>query len=177
MLFRKLNLGDEAKYRSLRLFSLQESPFAFSESYEDECVKTAEQFHDQFNMNTSMKGTFIMGAFTNKEELVGFVSIARDTRSKALHKAFLHTMYVTPAYRSKGIGNKLIMNLRNEIEHLEGLEQIHLWVLLSDYNAVEFYEKAGFIGQGALVKQDLKIHGQYVDAMYMVKYLVNHPGS
>jgi len=86
-------------------------------------------------------------------------------------------MYVTPAYRSKGIGGKLIMNLRNEIEHLEGLEQIHLWVLLSDYNAVEFYEKAGFIGQGALVKQDLKIHGQYVDAMYMVKYLVNHPGS
>ncbi len=177
MLFRKLKLVDAAQYRTLRLFSLHESPYAFSESYEDESRKTVEQFCEQLNMYATIKGTFIMGAFTDKEVLVGFVSIARDTRSKALHKAFLHTMYVTPAYRSMGIGKQLIMNLQNEIEHFEGLEQIHLWVLLSDYNAVKFYEKAGFIGQGALVKQDLKINGQYVDAMYMVKYLVNHPGS
>jgi hypothetical protein len=57
------------------------------------------------------------------------------------------------------------------IESLKGVEQIHLWVLISDTSVMNFYEKCDFQTHGAIVKNDLKIGDRYVDAMYMVKYL------
>ncbi len=40
----KLGIEDVEQYQNLRLISFQESPFAFSESYEDECKRSVEDF-------------------------------------------------------------------------------------------------------------------------------------
>ena len=51
------------------------------------------------------------------------------------------------------------------------LEQIHLWILHTDRSASGFYQRLGFIPQGPLVKKDLKVGDQYIDAEYLVLYL------
>ncbi|MEO0341645.1 MAG: GNAT family N-acetyltransferase [Bacteroidota bacterium] len=172
---RKLSNQDlEAYYYQLRLFSFKESPFAFSESYTDALAAGAQAFLEDINLPHSQQGLFTMGAFKANEELVGFVKFKRDQRSKALHKAMLHAMYIHPEYRGQKVGSLLMRHLFSIIQQMKGLEQIHLWVLsLPEVPnpAISFYQKFGFEITGPQVKKDLIIEGKYVDANYMVCYL------
>lgn len=171
MNFRFLDKNDILIFKELRLLSLKESPLAFSESYEDELKKTDAQFDFELEIIGKPAESFVLGVFLKTNELIGFVKFHRDTRSKAHHKAMLHTLYIKPQFREQGIGKKLVTELFKTIESLKDLEQIHIWVLISDTSVVKFYEKFGFINQGTIVKNDLKIDDRYVDAIYMVKYL------
>lgn len=171
--FRFLNPKDRTTYQSLRLASYQEAPFAFSESYEDELDRPVSYFAAELEMKGHPPEWFVLGAFSEREKLIGFVKFRRDLRSKARHKSMIHAMYVAPEYRKYGIGKGLIDQLLISVKELENLEQIHLWVLHADgsVSASDFYKKCGFISQGPLVKKDLKIGETYIDAEYMVMYL------
>jgi ribosomal protein S18 acetylase RimI-like enzyme len=171
MNFRFLDKNDILTFKELRLLSLQESPLAFSESYEDELKKMDVQFELELNIIGIPAESFVLGVFSKLNELIGFVKFQRDTRSKARHKATLHALYIKPQYRKQSIGKTLMTELFKIIESLKGVEQIHLWVLISDTSVMNFYEKCDFQTHGAIVKNDLKIGDRYVDAMYMVKYL------
>ena len=171
MIFRFLNSNDIPAYKELKSFSLSESPLAFSDSYEDEFTKSDLEYQSELEIIGLPAESFVLGAFSDNKELIGFVKFKRDTRTKARHKASIHALYIKPQFRAHGVGKKLITELLKTIESLKGLEQIHLWVLISDTSVVNFYAKCGFITQGAIVKNDLKIQNRYVDAVYMVKYL------
>ena len=171
MHIRVLTPNDAAAYKQLRLLSLQESPLAFSESLEDEAQKEMETIALELTAIGQPPASFVLGAFSHENELWGFVTFKRDQRSKALHKSMIHALYVTPAQREKKIGAALINTIISYARQLNGLEQIHLWVLYADSSATDFYKKMGFISQGTLVKNDLKIGDIYVDAAYMVLYL------
>ena len=166
-----LTPDDAGIYRQLRLKSYEVSPFAFSESYADERSRPESDFATELQIKGNPAEWFVLGAFTEQNELAGFVKFRRDERSKARHKAMIHAMYVTPEYRNNRIGKLLIMAVLEHIKQLQGLEQIHLWVLHSDSSASDFYKKCGFESQGTLVKNDLKIGDTYIDAEYMVMYL------
>lgn len=171
MIFSFLNTEDIDSYKELKCFSLSESPMAFSDSYEDELNKTNSEYQSEIETIGLPFESFVLGVFSESKELIGFVKFKRDTRTKARHKASLHALYIKPKFREHGLGKKLVTELFKTIESLQGLEQIHLWVLISDTSVVNFYNKCGFIAQGAIVKNDLKIENRYVDAVYMVKYL------
>ena len=158
-------------YMALRLYSYQEAPTAFSESYEDECKRTVDEYGTELRPQGAPVEVFALGAFTSTGELVGFVTFKRDRRWKARHKAMIHAMYVHPEYRQHHVGAALMKEIIDRARAMPGLEQMHLWVLHGDAPASGFYKKAGFESQGTLVKNDLKINGQYVDAEYMVMYL------
>lgn len=168
---RLLDKKDAAKYRALRLKSFQESDLAFSRSYEDEKHKTIDEFAEELIIRGNPPEWFVIGAFTNDDRLVGMVRFRRDLRTKARHKSMLHTMYVDPEFRNCGLGRRIVLDLLERVRRLEGLEQIHLWVLHADGSASGFYKKFGFISQGPFVKKDLKVGDVYVDAEYMVLYL------
>ena len=171
MIFRLLNINDISIYKELKCFSLKESPLAFSDSYEDELLKNDSDYESELKIIGLPAESFVFGAFSESKELIGFVKFKRDKRTKARHKATLHALYIKPQFRGNGIGKKIIDGLYKTIALLQGLEQIHLWVLISDTSVVKFYESCGFLSQGAIVKNDLKIGDRYVDAIYMVKYL------
>ena len=169
---RVLTTEDAEAFRDLRLKSYQEDPFSFSESYEDERVKPLSKFTEELTPKGNPLEWFVLGAFARNHSLIGFVKFRRDQRSKARHKSMLHAMYVDTKFRKQGIGEKLIVHLLDRAKELEGLEQIHLWVLHYKGNsASNFYRKCGFENLGFVVKKDLKINDQYIDAEYMVKYL------
>lgn len=171
MVIKILNQQDSLKFRELRLFSFQESPFSFSESYEDECNKSLAEFENDLSQIGNPVESFVIGIFTESSELIGVAKFKRDNRTKAKHKAMIHAFYILPEHRRKGLGKKLMIELLKKAKAISELEQIHLWVLISDDSALQFYEKCGFASQGSEVKNDLKINDQYVDAVYMVKYL------
>ena len=167
-----INKSHAKTYRSLRLRSFEESPLAFSESYQDEKLKSVTTFALELEAKGTPIEHFVLGAFTVSDELVGFVTFKRDTRSKARHKSMIHAMYVAPEVRGKSIGKLLMEALFTKVKAIEGLEQIHLWVLhANDISASDFYKKLGFESQGTAVKKDLKIGDTYIDAEYMVMYL------
>jgi GNAT superfamily N-acetyltransferase len=168
---RQLDKADAAAYRRLRLESFRESPFAFSESYEDESKKTEADFANDLTSSGEPAERFVLGAFSEDLQLIGFVTFKRDLRAKARHKSMIYAMYTTAGARRQGVGRALVTEVISRARRLEGLEQIHLWVLHGTTSAADFYRKLGFQSQGPVVKKDLKINGQYVDAGYMVLYL------
>jgi ribosomal protein S18 acetylase RimI-like enzyme len=170
MTIRFLVYKDIVLYREARLRSLKESPFAFSDSYEDQ-LKKATDFYDEIEMTGSPPEKFTLGAFSEQDELVGFVKFKRDQRSKARHRASLHSLYVIPEFRGKGIAKMMITELFKIIEPIPGLEQLQLSSIISHNSTVSFYEKMGFQMLGGILEKDLIIEGKYVDAMYMVKFL------
>ncbi len=169
MNIRVLTKKDVKNYRTLRLYSFEESPYAFSESLADERKKSENYFADYISSDDNK---FTLGAFSEENELIGFVTFKRDAREKARHKSMLLAMYVHPDFRQTGIGGKLVVEITERAKKLNGLEQIHLWALHSpnSISASNFYKKHGFISQGTMVKKDLKVNGIYVDAEYMVLY-------
>ncbi|MEM7373309.1 MAG: GNAT family N-acetyltransferase [Bacteroidota bacterium] len=164
---RLLTPTDAAGFQALRLKSYQEAPFAFSESYEDEVVKHIDLFAQELNIVGDPPEWFVLGAFDSAGQLAGFVKFRRDRRSKGRHKSMIHAMYVDPVYRNQGIGHQLMQEVLTKAKTLQGLEQVHLWVLHAKTSAADFYAKLGFVSQG-IVKKDLKVEGKYVDAEYMV---------
>lgn len=166
---RLLQAADAAAFRQLRLLSFQESPLGFSESYEDESKRPLSDFEEEITPIGSPPTYYVLGAFL-EDQLVGFVKFKRDKRSKALHKSMVHAMYTKPELRNQGIGKLLMEELISRAEAMPGLEQIHLWVLHTDRSASGFYQRLGFIPQGPMVKKDLKVGDQYIDAEYLVLY-------
>ncbi|MBX2874442.1 MAG: GNAT family N-acetyltransferase [Saprospiraceae bacterium] len=156
-------------FRQLRLLSFQESPLGFSESYEDESKRPLADFEEEIRPIDNPPTYYVLGAFV-ENELVGFVKFKRDRRSKALHKSMVHAMYTKAARRSQGIGKLLMEEVIRRAKAMPGLEQIHLWVLHTDRSASGFYKRLGFIPQGPMVKKDLKVGDQYIDAEYLVLY-------
>lgn len=169
---RLLDECDSETYRTFKLLSLKESPLSFSDSLEDEIVKPLEAYKAMLS-NPNPQENFVLGAFDkDSDELIGSLSFKRDNRTNARFKGMIHVMYVHPDHRGKNVGSLLVSKLFEYAAQMEGLEQIHLWVLKSgDSSAIAFYSKLGFLRQDMCVKKDLKIGDDYVDAEYMVKYM------
>ncbi len=167
---RQLNLDHAPAFQALKLFGLQESPFSFSDSYEDENNKSKNDFLKEFEQFMEHEERFILGAFDQKNELKGYVIFKRDARSNSRHKAMIHNMYTHPDVRGKRVGKALMQMVLDRAKRMPDLEQIHLWVLHADTSASGFYAKLGFERQGPYVKKDQKILGRWVDAEYMVLY-------
>ncbi|AHM62756.1 acetyltransferase [Flammeovirgaceae bacterium 311] len=168
---RQLTELDAPVYRDLRLESLRDAPFAFSSSYEEEVGLPLENFVGRLTAVGSPPESYVLGAFTEASELVGTITFKRDTRLKARHKSMIYAMYTKAGTRGHGVGKALVEEVIRRARAMEGLEQIHLWVLHATTSAAEFYRKCGFTGQNELIRNDLKIEGRYVDAEYMSLYL------
>ena len=169
---RILSQNDTNDYQALRLESFRESPYAFSESYEDAINISKEEFKAEITPTGTPPEQFVLGVVKDKSTLAGFVKFRRDKRTKARHKSMIHAMYIAPQYRNLKLGEQLIQEVIKRARTLEGLEQIHLWVLHNNkISASNFYKRCGFISQGPFVKQDIKVGEEYVDAEYMVMHL------
>ncbi len=171
MNIRFLDENDDIIYRELRLSSLKESPFAFSDSYEDQLSKSILDYQIEIKKIINPIESFTLGAFSEHNQLIGFVKFRRDIRSKARHRASLFSLYVKPDYRGKGIAKKLVLELLKSIEPITELKQLQLSTIIAKDSLIDFYKSFGFQKLGGIIKNDLIIENQYVDAIYMVKYL------
>jgi RimJ/RimL family protein N-acetyltransferase len=166
MEIRQLNTIDAEEYLSIRLEALQNSPYAFASSYEEEKNQTAAKFKNRF---ATPANTFTFGAF-EESQLVGVVTLVSEQLLKLSHRANIVAMYIKPEKRGIRLGKALISKVIEKAYTLEGIEQIYLSVVTTNIPAKKLYASCGFEVFG-IEKRALKIENTYFDEEHMVLFL------
>ena len=147
----------------IRLEALEREPHAFSESAAMHRTRSVEEVTARMRATSE---SFGLGAFCDGR-LVGILRFERAQREKNRHRASLHSVYVTPEYRRRGIARALLSEVLRLAREQEGLEQIELAVSTEQQAAKRLYQSFGFMCYGR-EEHALKIHNEYVDYDLMV---------
>ncbi len=146
MKIRQLNPDDAAAYQPLRLEGLRESPTAFSSSYAAESARTPADIAARLQ-TTADATVSVFGMFAD-ERLVGIAALVRTTSEKLAHNADVCGMYVTPAFRRRGVGRALLDTLIAHARTFAHLRNLKLSVNASNTAAIALYQSRGFILYG-----------------------------
>ena len=167
MIYRILEPADAAAFKDLRLRGLQDAPYAFGASYEDELAQPLEILCKRITTQYKENGSFILGAWTDEGLLAGVIGLRRNPGVKLAHKAFIWGMYVSPQYRGKRIGKELVIRTIKRAKSLGGLEHITLNVTVGNDAAIHLYRACGF-EEFAREPRALRIDEDYYDQINMI---------
>ena len=162
MIVRKLIKDDAEDYRQIRLEALYRNPDSFGTTYDEEAIKTIEQFRNRIPVDNK---NFILGCFEDKE-LIGIVAFHQESRIKLRHKAYVSSMYVKQEYREKGIGSLLLNELIERGKAIKEVEILLLDIVKSNFLAKQLYLSWGFQIYG-IEKMADKFNNQYFDLELM----------
>ncbi|WP_044640271.1 GNAT family N-acetyltransferase [Risungbinella massiliensis] len=166
LMIRLLDETDAQEYYHLRMEGLQNHPENFAKSVDEwqqrELTEVAEELEEK-DPNWTW-GAFLEG------EMVGIVTLARNTSEKESHKAWIKSVYVSPKARGQRLGVKLVETTVEFAEKHEDLWQLFLVVAKKNDPARTLYEKMGFevIGEA---QHSLKVGEQYIDEYIMRREL------
>jgi ribosomal protein S18 acetylase RimI-like enzyme len=164
---RQLTEDDAAIYREVRLRGLREDPEGFGETYEEALARPLAETVARFRSHDAAIGTFILGAYDDAGALVGMVTMVREPQTKLRHRANIYGMYVAPEARRSGIGRALLAEVCARAARIDGLEQLHLYVVTSNEAAQRLYQSVGFVTYGT-APGAFKLGDQYWDDNLMV---------
>jgi RimJ/RimL family protein N-acetyltransferase len=164
MTIRILNESDAQMYQELRLSALKINPEAFGSTYEREVKFALETVVERLKPNDDK---FVLGAFEDRNLLVGIVTFMRESSPKTAHKGNVYGMFVEPEMQGRGLGKSLLLELIRKAKNCNGLEQINLTVVSSNEPAKKLYKSIGFQVYG-VEKNALKFSGEYFDEDLMV---------
>jgi RimJ/RimL family protein N-acetyltransferase len=161
---RALTPEDSKVFSLLRLEALEQDPQAFGESAAEH-RSTSPETRTARLQKSSTPENFVLGSFADGQ-LVGTIGFVRHEGHKRRHKAFIWGVYVTPAWRGRGVGRSLLSELVHRARLLSGLEQVTLTVNSRQTAAKRLYSSFGFEVFGH-ERQSLKIGDTYVDEDHM----------
>lgn len=167
MMIRVLGPDDAECYKALRLRALREHPEAFLSSYEAEHERPIEMTRSKLAPEA---GKFTLGAFDERGELSGVVTLVRETSLKIAHKANVYAVYVAPEARGQRVGTALMQTLIDKARTCEGVEQLRLTVMAANEAAVRLYASVGFAVYGTEPRA-MNVDGTYFDEHDMVLFL------
>lgn len=165
MEIRLLEPEDAGAYRKLRLEALLNSPEAFLTSHE-EAEKMSE---DDYKVRLQSDAAFNFGAF-REDNLIGMVALVRETKNKISHRSSVFGMYVTPAYRGRSIGKKLMQTAVEHARSLDGVSQVCMSVVTTNTTAKSMYYAQGFVPIGTH-KKAIQFGEGFLDEEHMVMVL------
>jgi ribosomal protein S18 acetylase RimI-like enzyme len=159
---RRLLPEDAPIYRAIRLEALQNSPEAFSSTFEAEKDRPLDWFAAR------LADAFVLGAFRGSQ-LIGVAGFYVQPGPKHAHKGMLWGMYVRPQDRAAGVGRMLVgAIIRHARRHVELLQ---LFVVSENAPARRLYGSLGFVEYG-IERQATKYRGEYHDDVLMALPLV-----
>ncbi|GAK10521.1 GNAT family N-acetyltransferase [Geomicrobium sp. JCM 19039] len=153
-------------YRTLRLESLEQCPECFASSVDEEKSLNLEAF--QNHLFRDDLATF--GAFDH-EKLVGMTTLAMNEQQKLKHKATLLAVYVTPDYRGKGYGARLLESAIDLAREKAAIEQIHVTLATNNETALNIYHRLGFEQYGKMSRSMKLGPDVYCDELQLVLHL------
>ncbi|MCW5317115.1 GNAT family N-acetyltransferase [Nostoc sp. KVJ3] len=162
MIIKELTRYDAENYRQIRLEALYRNPDSFGTTYQEEAIKTIEQFRDRISIDNN---NFILGCFEDKE-LIAIVAFHQESRIKLRHKAYISSMYVQEEYRGKRIGKLLLNELIERAKTIIEIEILLLDIVQNNFFAKQLYLSLGFQIYG-LEKMAYKFNNQYFDLELM----------
>ena len=171
MLIRRLQPGDAADYRKLRLRAFREHPVAFTSSFEEESLKPVASSEQR--LAAASTGRF-WGAFADGV-LVGTVGLDREQRIKNRHKATVIGMYVAPEYSRRGMGRALMEALLADARTSD-LDLLVLTVTHGNDGAEKLYLDMGFQSFG-IEPGAIKVENRLYDKNHMYLLLTQGHAS
>ena len=111
--------------------------------------------------------TYLIGVADG--EIICAGNLNAHVRKRFAHKCSIG-MSVRKAYWGQGVGYALLRALIDFAKSTGTLELMHLEVRADNERAIALYKKAGFVETGRFPK-DIKINGEYFDALFMVLHL------
>jgi RimJ/RimL family protein N-acetyltransferase len=103
-----------------------------------------------------------------KGQMVGYLIARGGSAIKNKHSVYL-VVGIIEQYRGQGIGTEMFKTLHHWALE-QKLHRLELTAIAHNHPAIALYKKMGFEVEG-IKKHSLKIHGQYVDEVYMGKLL------
>ncbi|WP_077617213.1 GNAT family N-acetyltransferase [Bacillus sinesaloumensis] len=167
MKIRRLLPDDAESYWKLRKQALRTDPDAFLVTYEEAIEK--KNPIEEYRKSFLSEDTVTFGAF-KEEQLVGNVTILRETRKKIRHRANIVAMYVDNQNRGEGIAKALLNKVIEMSKMIPEIEQLYLTVDSENDSAKELYKKVGF-QKYAVEKNAIKHNGQYRHEEHMILFL------
>ncbi|HEY2494605.1 MAG TPA: GNAT family N-acetyltransferase [Paenibacillus sp.] len=104
-----------------------------------------------------------------EDEVCGYVGFRYPTVLQSNRHVYEINIAVHPRYQHEGIGTRLIEAVK-EWAASEGKAKLSLRVLSTNPDALNFYEKLGFVREGRLINE-FYVNGNYVDDILMGFYL------
>jgi ribosomal protein S18 acetylase RimI-like enzyme len=139
--FRRVEAGDAAAFRALRLEALRDHPADFGSDWETERELPLAHFAGQ------LEGNHVMGAFEDGA-LLGIVGILFHSKVKERHRAYLWGVYVGPLGRGRGVAGPL---LDAALAVAFGrVMQVELNVRTGNAPAEALYRSRGFVACGGI---------------------------
>lgn len=151
---RPLTAADAPAYREVRYATLSSDPQAFVTTAAEFAGRTLESLATQID-HKDHAVTF--GAFLNTE-LVGILSIVRETRPSIRHRADIYGVGVLPQARGQGAGDALLRAAIAQAQAWEGVSILNLAVTETQHAARKLYERHGFSVWGT--QPDAVRHGE-----------------
>lgn len=149
------------EFRQFRIESLKIEPEAFGSSAEEEESYEPEIWKERIHN--------VIFA-TQTDRIVGMLSCVIRNRVKTRHIADIFGVFVLPAFRRRGIANRLLSEAISYIEEHPEVTKIQLTVNSDQLPAVGLYSKNGFMPVGQL-KAELKIGNMFYDETIMEKHI------
>lgn len=136
--------GDAPRLRELRLRALADSPQAFAGTAEQEAQLPASHWEELARQSADGDHVAIYVAVDGERWLAMGAGRWYD-RDRAI--AQLWGMWVDPALRGSGLGERLVTHVR-EWAVAHGARFLRLGVVTRDDDATGFYERLGFVRTG-----------------------------
>ena len=137
---RRLQFGEAELYKQIRLASLQESPFAFTTTYESASKRSPQSWSEQADHSAAGadRATFI--AFSG-ETPVGLAALYRDKEGADTGEVL--QVWVSPKQRGTGLAVSIMDSLFRWARE-NGFRRIRAGINPGNIRAVRFYQKYGF---------------------------------
>ena len=154
---RRLRGDDAAAFKAVRLNGLRLHPDAFGSSFEEEVDRPLDLIAQALEAN------FVAGC-ERDGALLGIAGLRQGASVKTRHRGLLWGVFVDPAARGLGVGERLIGAI---VEQARGqVEDLTLTVSAHNATAIGLYKRFGFAEYG-LDRRSLKLADGYVDELLM----------
>ena len=158
-IIRTLTVDDSIDYQKIRLRSLLDHPESYGSSYEEESARSDKDINQMF-IDFKDSKNFIIGAFSDKNNLIGILGVNREIKIKTRHKANIWGVYVIPEMRGKSIAKKLLLNAIDILRNDQYIRNLLLGVTITNEPAVRLYESLGFRTYGT-EPDDILVNGRF----------------
>jgi ribosomal protein S18 acetylase RimI-like enzyme len=147
---RPITEDDWELLRDLRVEMLRDTPKAFLERLDTALRRTDREWRRRTARDAADRGSrrFVVEA---DGRLVGVMGVYRD----AAGRATVFGVYVTPAWRSRGVAEELLAVVEAEAVETFGADALYLLVHEDNPRARAFYRRQGFVETGRTLPYEL----------------------
>ncbi|WP_179402818.1 GNAT family N-acetyltransferase [Burkholderia guangdongensis] len=163
---RQLDDTDAARFKALRVRAIELSPTSFLPTRDEENSRSLDEVAARIRTTDTQT---VFGAF-DADTLIGITGVRRETLTQLRHKATVWGVFVDPAFRGRGIAQRLLDAATAHAADVWHCVQVTLGVNANNDAAKRLYVAQGFVRFGTEPRATL-VDGRFYDEEYMVKTL------